>query len=125
MQTSEHTMPPAMPPARFGLTQAAADRINALKNKDTREGLRFRVTVKGGGCSGFQYVFALEAAPLAADDAVFSLDGAEVVVDEVSLGIIAGSQLDFVEDLSSAGFEIKNPNATAKCGCGNSFSVAL
>ncbi|NBO19938.1 MAG: iron-sulfur cluster assembly accessory protein, partial [Proteobacteria bacterium] len=81
--------------------------------------------VKGGGCSGFQYEFGLDGAAPREDDKIFAHNGAEVIMDDMSLSIIGGSTLDFVEDLSSAGFEIKNPNATARCGCGNSFSVAL
>lgn len=125
MHSSEPVSTPAENDALFSLTKSAASRINALKNKDNRSNLRFRVVVKGGGCSGFQYEFSLDSAPLEASDSVFMLDGAEVVVDDVSLGLVSGSQLDFVEDLSQAGFEIKNPKATAKCGCGNSFSVNL
>lgn len=125
MQTNEHASVPPAPPIGFSLTESAALRINHLKNKDLNPSLRFRITVKGGGCSGFQYEFALDGAMLADTDAVFALHGAEVVVDDVSLGLISGSQLDYVEDLSQAGFEIKNPKATARCGCGNSFSVAL
>ncbi len=109
----------------FSVTPAAAARIAALKQKQGNDALYFRITVKGGGCSGFQYVFAMEDAPLSATDITIEQDGARVVIDDVSVGLVAGSQLDYVEDLSSAGFEIKNPNATASCGCGNSFSVAL
>ena len=84
-----------------------------------------RIGVKGGGCSGFQYEFSLDAAPVAEGDIVIERDGAEAVIDDISLGIVAGSTLDYAEDLAHAGFEIKNPNATASCGCGNSFSVAF
>ena len=87
--------------------------------------MRFRVSVKGGGCSGFQYDFALDAEPVPAEDTIINKNGAEIVIDETSLGILQGSVLDYTEDLASAGFSIKNPNATAKCGCGNSFSVNL
>ena len=106
----------------FDFTQSAAARINKIKAREGKP-LRFRILVKGGGCSGFQYDFALDESEPAADDALFAKDGAEVVIDETSLGILKGSVLDFTEDLSHAGFEIKNPNATASCGCGNSFSV--
>lgn len=124
MQPQEHAHTPAPPPA-FTLTDAVAARINALKYLEKKPGLRFRITVKGGGCSGFQYDFALDDSAPAADDVIFSHNNAEVIVDNVSLGIIGGSVLDYTEDLSSAGFSIKNPNATAKCGCGNSFAVTL
>ena len=86
-------------------------------------GLRFRVAVKGGGCSGFQYEFALDHGKAAADDHIIGKEGAEVIIDETSLDILRGSMLDYTEDLAHAGFSIKNPNATAKCGCGNSFST--
>ena len=107
----------------FNITDSASARINKLKADDGKAGLRFRISVKGGGCSGFQYEFALDDSPPASDDVVIAKDGAEVIIDETSLGIVKGSQLDFTEDLAQAGFAIKNPNATAKCGCGNSFSV--
>jgi iron-sulfur cluster insertion protein len=107
----------------FSLSDAAAAQINHLKQKEGETALRFRVTVKGGGCSGFQYEFALDDNAPGPQDAVFQNHGAEVVVDDISLGVIKGAMLDYTEDLAQAGFSIKNPNATAKCGCGNSFSV--
>lgn len=110
---------------KFLLTQSAAERINFLKTKEKNPNLRFRISVKGGGCSGFQYEFALDDSLPAASDIVISAYGAEAVTDDVSFGLIAGSILDYTEDLSQAGFEIKNPNATASCGCGNSFSINL
>ena len=125
MQTNEHMATPPALPMQFSLTESAAERINYLKNKDSKLGLRFRITVKGGGCSGFQYEFALDSGDLADTDMVFALNGAEVVIDDISLVLVNGRQLDYVEDLSQAGFEIKNPKATASCGCCNSFSVAL
>lgn len=107
------------------MTDSAAQRIAHLKAKENKPGLYFRITVKGGGCSGFQYDFQLDDAPLAEGEMTFTHNDASVVMDDVSLGLLAGGVLDYVEDLSSAGFEIKNPNATARCGCGNSFSVSL
>lgn len=121
-QITQENRPPA---GDFSLTDSAAARINRLKEKDGNPALRFRVTVKGGGCSGFQYEFALESAAPADSDRVFTHNGADVVVDDISLGLLGGGVLDYVEDLSRAGFEIKNPNASARCGCGNSFSVSL
>lgn len=107
------------------MTDSAAARINELKKSEGKE-LRFRVMVKGGGCSGFQYEFILdESAPSAEDVIIAGMGGAEMVIDDVSLGILKGSTLDYTEDLAQAGFLIKNPNATARCGCGNSFSVSL
>ena len=111
--------------AAFSITESAAERINVLKAQEGKDVLRFRISVKGGGCSGFQYDFSLDSSELAEGDSVIERGGAEVVIDDVSLGIVAGSVLDYTEDLAHAGFEIKNPNATASCGCGNSFSVAF
>ena len=126
MQSHEQSLlTPAAPLAGFFLTGSAAARINAIKQMENNTHIRFRITVKGGGCSGFQYDFALDDSAPGASDAVFARDGAEVVIDDISLGIIGGSTLDYTEDLSSAGFEIKNPHPTARCGCGNSFSVAM
>jgi iron-sulfur cluster insertion protein len=110
--------------ALFSLTPSAAERINLLKAREQKD-LRFRVSVKGGGCSGFQYEFTLDENPPAPTDILISASGAEAVVDDVSLGLLAGSVLDYTEDLAQAGFAIKNPKATSRCGCGNSFSVAL
>ncbi|MBY0406618.1 MAG: iron-sulfur cluster assembly accessory protein, partial [Rickettsiales bacterium] len=103
MQTTETLTPPPSPPPGFFLTESAAARINHLKNKNGKPGMRFRITVKGGGCSGFQYEFALDDAPLSDVDSVFSLSGADVVIDDISLGLVSGSTVDFVEDLSQAG----------------------
>lgn len=110
------------PPAPFNITDAAVVRIAHLL-KDEPAGSYFVVEVQGGGCSGFQYHFDLKPATPGADDLVIDRLGARVLVDDVSLDILKGSVLDYSEDLASAGFEIKNPNATASCGCGNSFSV--
>ena len=109
--------------AALGITESALRRIAHLLS-DEPQGTRFRISINGGGCSGFSYHFDLDAKPLAAEDSVFGSESVPVAVDDVSLGLLAGSTLDYVEDLGSAGFEIRNPNATAKCGCGNSFSVA-
>ncbi|MEQ1712705.1 MAG: iron-sulfur cluster assembly accessory protein [Hyphomicrobium sp.] len=82
----------------------------------------FRVAVEGGGCSGFQYKFDLVAAP-DSDDLVIERAGGMVVIDPVSLQYMAGSVIDFVDDLIGASFKIKNPNAVASCGCGTSFTI--
>ena len=81
-----------------------------------------RVSVSGGGCSGFQYEFGFDQAK-GADDLVIEKDGATVLVDSVSLPFVAGSVLDFVDDLMGQAFRVENPNATAACGCGTSFSI--
>lgn len=108
----------------FALTPAAAKRIAYLLS-DEPAGTEFIVSVQGGGCSGFQYNLDLAAKPAEPGDVVIEDAGAKVRVDEVSLGLLKGSVLDYTEDLAHSGFVVKNPNATAKCGCGNSFSVAL
>jgi iron-sulfur cluster assembly accessory protein len=81
-----------------------------------------RVAVTGGGCSGFQYNFALDDTALA-DDLVIEKDGAVVLVDPLSLDFLKGAEIDFVDDLIGAAFRVNNPNATSSCGCGTSFSV--
>ena len=108
--------------APFFVTDAAAARVAKITVGEP-EGSRFRIEIKGGGCSGFQYSFTFDATAPSAADTVIEKNGASVIIDEMSLGMLAGSVLDYVETLGSAGFEIKNPNATASCGCGNSFSV--
>ncbi|HEX5959299.1 MAG TPA: iron-sulfur cluster insertion protein ErpA [Hyphomicrobiaceae bacterium] len=82
----------------------------------------FRVSVEGGGCSGFQYKFDL-VAERESDDLLIEKAGARVLVDPVSLGLLNGAEIDYVEDLMGAAFKIRNPNATASCGCGTSFAV--
>jgi iron-sulfur cluster assembly accessory protein len=81
-----------------------------------------RVSVEGGGCSGFQYKFDIQRAP-ESEDVVIARDGATVVIDPVSLQYLAGSQIDFTDELIGAAFKIENPNATASCGCGTSFAL--
>lgn len=109
-------------PALFALTDSAAARIAKIIVGEP-EGTKLRVGVGGGGCSGFQYMVDFDTKPITSDDLVIERNGSMVVIDSMSLDMLKGSVLDYVETLGSAGFEIKNPNATAKCGCGNSFSV--
>jgi iron-sulfur cluster assembly accessory protein len=80
------------------------------------------VSVEGGGCSGFQYRFDMDRTR-SDDDVVITRDGAVVLVDQISLGYLAGSEIDFVDDLIGASFRVNNPQATASCGCGTSFSI--
>lgn len=103
------------------LTASAAKRITAILAK--QDGATFlRVSVEGGGCSGFSYKY--DFAPAAnADDLVIERDGARVVIDEMSLEFLKGSEIDFTNELIGAAFKINNPNATNGCGCGTSFSV--
>jgi iron-sulfur cluster assembly accessory protein len=103
------------------VSERAARRIGEIL-KGEAPGAMLRVSVEGGGCSGFQYKFDIERAK-AEDDLVISRDGATVLVDAVSVGYLAGSEIDFVDDLIGAAFKVKNPKATASCGCGTSFSL--
>lgn len=102
------------------VTDRAARRIKEIIGPDTDKSLR--VSVSGGGCSGFQYGFDLDATR-GDDDLVIEKDGAAVVIDSVSLVYMQGSEIDFVDDLIGASFRVRNPNATAACGCGTSFSI--
>ncbi len=106
----------------FAVTENAARRISYLITQEEDRDVRMRVAVLGGGCSGFQYKFDFDAAKNP-DDAIFVQGDVEVVVDITSLELVKGSVLDYAETLGSAAFVIKNPNATASCGCGNSFAV--
>jgi iron-sulfur cluster assembly accessory protein len=103
------------------LSEAAAKRIAAIVAADA-EKQALRVSVEGGGCSGFSYKFDLDGQP-AGDDIVIQRDGATVLIDPMSLIYMAGSEIDFVDNLLGQSFQIKNPNAVASCGCGTSFSV--
>src|SRR5271157_5742798 len=94
------------------ISASAARRLNAILGE---EGAALRISVKGGGCSGFQYAFDVEKTR-AEDDFVASRDGATVIVDPVSLEMLKGAELDFVDDLMGQSFQIKNPNAVASCG---------
>jgi len=103
------------------VTERAAKRIAEIVAGE--QAVRaLRISVEGGGCSGFQYKFDL--VPEAdADDVILEREGAKVVIDQISLGFLAGSEIDFVDDLIGASFRITNPKATASCGCGTSFSI--
>jgi iron-sulfur cluster insertion protein len=107
---------------RIVLTENAARHIAKLKVQERVENAFLRITVSGGGCSGFQYGFTFDD-QRQEDDFVFERDGVAVVVDDVSLGLLEGAEVDFVEDLMGASFQIRNPNAASSCGCGNSFSI--
>ena len=103
------------------VSERAARRIGEiLKGEPT--GTMLRVSVEGGGCSGFQYKFDMERAK-EADDLVISRDGAVVLIDPVSVNYMAGSEIDFVDDLIGASFKVNNPQAKASCGCGTSFAL--
>ena len=105
----------------FGLSESAAKRIVSMLESEP-EGSFFRVAVNGGGCSGFQYEFSIDNTRQD-DDLGFTSHGVEVVIDEMSLELVENAELDYVQDLMGAYFSVSNPNATASCGCGTSFSV--
>lgn len=103
------------------LTPSAAARVAAIAQRQGKPAI-LRLSVEGGGCSGFQYRYGL-AETVEADDVRVDTDGVALVVDPVSLDLVRGSAVDFVEDLGGAAFRIVNPNAASGCGCGASFSV--
>jgi iron-sulfur cluster assembly accessory protein len=103
------------------LSPSAAQRIHAIGKAEGRP-LMLRVAVEGGGCSGFQYQFEL-VEEAQADDFRIERDGAAAVVDEMSLVLLKGSEIDFVDELAGAEFKVRNPNAKTSCGCGVSFSI--
>jgi iron-sulfur cluster insertion protein len=103
------------------VTDRAASRIRDIVAASPN-GLGLRLAVNGGGCSGFQYEFSI-AESASDDDIVLEHDGARVILDTVSSPFVAGSVLDFVDDLIGQSFRVNNPNATASCGCGTSFSI--
>jgi iron-sulfur cluster insertion protein len=107
---------------RIVLTENAARRIAMLKAQENAESAFLRIAVSGGGCSGFQYGLSFDD-QRNDDDFVFERDGVGIVIDEVSLELLNGAEVDFVEDLMGASFQIRNPNAASSCGCGNSFSI--
>jgi iron-sulfur cluster assembly protein len=110
------------PQAAITLTEGAATKIKQLLGaQDDAEGQALRVAVRGGGCSGFQYALAFDQRK--ADDHVFEDRDVAVIVDKVSMQFVFGSEVDYVESLQGAGFQVNNPNVVAACGCGSSFQV--
>jgi len=103
------------------LTPAAAHRIALIAQKQTKPAI-LRLSVEGGGCSGFQYKFEMAEAP-EGDDSVSETDGVQLVVDPISLDLVGGSVVDYVESLGGAAFRVENPQAAAGCGCGSSFGI--
>ena len=103
------------------LTPAAAKRVAWIAEKQSKPAI-LRLSVEGGGCSGFQYKFDLADGP-EGDDSVSETDGVRLIVDPVSLDLVGGSVVDFVESLGGAAFRVENPNAAAGCGCGSSFGI--
>lgn len=105
----------------MNFSPSAAARVAAIAARQGKPAV-LRLSVEGGGCSGFQYRFGLADGPVA-DDLVVEQDGATLVVDPVSLDLVAGSVVDYVESLGGAAFKVENPNAASGCGCGSSFAI--
>jgi iron-sulfur cluster assembly protein len=104
------------------LSSKAVEKIGELLGgQGDSEGQALRVAVRGGGCSGFQYALAFDKAK--EDDHVFEVDGVAVIVDKTSMQFVFGSEVDYIEGLQGAGFQVNNPNVVAACGCGSSFQV--
>ena len=108
--------------ATIEFTDSAANKVNALVAEEKNPNLKLRVSVDGGGCSGFQYAFAFDES-VNEDDTVVEKNGATVVVDVTSMQYLNGSEVDYLEGLEGARFVVNNPNAASTCGCGSSFSV--
>ncbi|MDD9876308.1 MAG: iron-sulfur cluster insertion protein ErpA [Magnetovibrio sp.] len=104
------------------LSDSAAKRVAEIRSAEGNDALMLRLAVLGGGCSGFQYKFDLDET-VNDDDHVFENAGTKLVIDDVSLGLLGGAVIDFKQDLGGAFFAVENPNATANCGCGASFSI--
>jgi len=110
------------PQAAVALTDGAAAKIKELvASRGSEDESALRVAVRGGGCSGFQYALALDEAK--EDDHIFEHNGVAVIVDQVSMQFVFGSEVDYVDGLQGAGFVVNNPNVVAACGCGSSFQV--
>ena len=109
------------PAQKFTITDSAARRIEEIVAGEPA-GTMLRISVEGGGCSGFQYKFDVER-EAASDDVSIVRDGVTMLVDSVSMQYLAGSEVDFVDDLIGASFKVNNPKAKASCGCGTSFSL--
>jgi len=109
------------PETTIKITDSAAGKLKELLASQQDTGQALRVAVRGGGCSGFQYALALDQRK--EDDHVFEDQGVSVLVDKVSMQFVFGSQVDYVEGLQGAGFQVNNPNVVAACGCGSSFQV--
>ena len=108
--------------AQFTISESARARLAQIFEAENKPDAMLRVTVSGGGCAGYQYGFDFESA-VTEDDLVFGDDEVKVVIDDVSMGLLSGSQIDYVDDMVGSSFQINNPNAVTSCGCGTSFST--
>ena len=113
----------SLAPATVVLTDRAARRIGRILGKE-EPGTVLRISVAGGGCSGFQYEYNLVKDRPATGDLVLAKEGATVLIDSLSLEFMGGAEIDYADDLIGQSFQIKNPNVVASCGCGTSFAVA-
>lgn len=118
----EHTEQAAVETSIINMTPAAADKVRELLAQENDPSLGLRIFVAGGGCSGLQYGMTLDEQQ--EGDTVVALQGINVLVDEMSIGYITGSEVDYVDSLMGAGFTVNNPNAVSSCGCGHSFRTA-
>lgn len=108
--------------ANIGFSSQAAEKVRQLMDAEANGGLKLRVFVAGGGCSGFSYGFTFDE-DVAGDDAVVEREGVTLLVDPLSYQYLLGSEIDYVENLQGAQFVVNNPNAASTCGCGNSFAI--
>jgi len=118
----EQTQQPAVETSIITMTTSAADKVRELITQENDPSLALRIFVAGGGCSGLQYGMTLDEEQ--DGDTVIQLQGIRVLVDEMSVGYISGSEVDYVDSLMGAGFTVNNPNAVSSCGCGHSFRTA-
>jgi iron-sulfur cluster assembly protein len=118
----EHNQQSAIETSTITMTTAAAEKIRELLKQENDESLGLRIFVAGGGCSGLQYGMTLDEEQ--EGDTVVATEGFRVFIDEMSLGYIMGSEVDYVDSLMGAGFTVNNPNAVSSCGCGHSFKTA-
>lgn len=110
------------PPPQVVLTERAANKVQSLISEEGDTALMLRLSVSGGGCSGFSYGFSLDG-ETTNDDQVFEFHGVKLVIDDMSLDLLGGSHIDYVDDLMASSFRVVNPNASSTCGCGTSFSL--
>ena len=108
--------------SNISFSQKAAAKVRSLLDAEGDDSLRLRVFITGGGCNGFSYGFTFDD-DVAEDDALIEREGVGMVIDAMSYPYLTGSEVDYVEDLNGSQFIVANPNATATCGCGNSFSI--
>ncbi len=118
----EHTEQAAVETSIITMTPAAADKVRELLTQENDPSLGLRIFVAGGGCSGLQYGMTLDEQQ--EGDTILAQEGFNVLVDEMSIGYITGSEVDYVDSLMGAGFTVNNPNAVSSCGCGHSFRTA-